>query len=171
MTPTENEDGKIVVRTVEDRRRPAHGLSRVLVLVLVVLGAVILLPALVALVRDPSSNTVVESLDVVAGVLSVLLGVCVAHNGRRMRVIGWMSDTALITGAALVSVLTHTGTAPLLEGCVWAGGGRSLAYLPLVLPLVTAWWLWMSDPRRIVVAAERMDGLGASWNERHRSER
>ena len=130
-----------------------------------------ILPALVALVRDPSSNTVVESLDVVAGVLSVLLGVCVAHNGRRMRVIGWMSDTALITGAALVSVLTHTGTAPLLEGCVWAGGGRSLAYLPLVLPLVTAWWLWMSDPRRIVVAAERMDGLGASWNERHRSER
>ncbi|WP_315501577.1 hypothetical protein [Actinomyces radicidentis] len=171
MTPTEHGDDRIVVRTVEDRRRPAHGLSRVLVVVLLALGAVILLPALVALVREPSSDTVVESINVVAGALSVMLGVCVAHNGRRMRMIGWMSDTALVTGAVLVSVLTHTGTAPLLEGCVWAGGGRSLFYLPLLVPLITAWWLWMSDPRRIVVAAERMDGLGASWNERHRPER
>jgi len=38
--------------------------------------------------------------------------------------IGWMSLTALLTGAVLFGLLTWTGTAPGLEVSVWADGGR-----------------------------------------------
>ncbi len=123
------------------------------------LGAVVLAPSAVDLIRRPTQAPVVDSLNVVAGILYLLAAVCVAHNGRRMRMVGWMSLTALLTGALLFGLLTWTGTAPGLASSVWADGGRRLAFLPLLLPAVAAVWMWMSDPRRIVVAAERMEEL------------
>ena len=89
----------VVIRTIDDRRRPARGWSRILVVVLAVLGLVILGPAVVTLIRDPGDVPVVRSLNVAAGALHMLAAVCVAHNGRRMRMIGWMSLTALLTVA------------------------------------------------------------------------
>ncbi|VEG25850.1 hypothetical protein [Actinomyces howellii] len=153
------------VRPVEDRRRPAYGWGRLLVAVFAVFGVVVLVPAAVALVRDPGRAPVIGSLNVAAGLLFILLAVCVAHNGRRMRLVGWMSLTALLTGALLVGLLTWTGTAPLLAGSVWAHGGRRLAFLPLALPVVAGVWMWMSDPRRIVVTAERFTDLSESLSE------
>ena len=139
-------------------------------LVLAVLGLVILGPAAVTLIRDPGDAPVVRSLNVAAGALHVLAAVCVAHNGRRMRMIGWMSLTALLTGAVLFGLLTWTSTAPGLEVSVWADGGRRLAFLPLILPAVSAVWMWFSDPRRIVLTAERMDELSTSLSERARTQ-
>ncbi|EEH66620.1 MAG: hypothetical protein E7A72_00205 [Actinomyces urogenitalis] len=152
-------DQPLVVRTVEDHRRPARGWSRLLVVALAVLGALVLAPSAVDLIRRPTQTPVVDSLDVAAGILYLLAAVCVAHNGRRMRMVGWMSLTALLTGALLFGLLTWTGTAPGLDSSVWADGGRRLAFLPLLLPAVAAVWMWMSDPRRIVVAAERREEL------------
>ena len=126
--------------------------------------------AAVELIRDPGDAPVVRSLNIAAGALHVLAAVCVAHNGRRMRMIGWMSLTALLTGAVLFGLLTWTGTAPGLEVSVWANGGHRLTFLPLVLPAVSAVWMWFSDPRRIVVTAERMDELSASLSERARTQ-
>ncbi|MDO4242558.1 MAG: hypothetical protein Q4C85_02120 [Actinomyces sp.] len=150
------------VRPVEDRRRPAYGWGRLLVLVFAVFGLVVLIPAAVDLVRYPGRAPVIGSLNVTAGLLFLLLAVCVAHNGRRMRLVGWMSLTALLTGALLVGLLTWTGTAPLLADSIWAHGGPGLAFLPLILPVVAGVWMWMSDPRRIVVTAERITDLSES---------
>lgn len=159
------------VRSVEDRRRPAYGWGRLLVGVFGVFGLVVLAPAAVELVRRPEEAPVIGSLNVAAGLLYLLLAVCVAHNGRRVRIIGWMSLTALFTGAVLVSLLTWTDTAPLLAGSLWAHGGRALGFLPLVLPVVAGIWMWMSDPRRIVVTAELMTDLSGAWTHRgHPSE-
>lgn len=146
------------VREVEDRRPPSYGLARLLVVVLAVLGAVILVPAAVDLVRHPAQAPVIGSLNVAIGILYLVLAVCVAHNGRRMRMIGWMCVSALATGAVLFGLLTWTGTVPGLSGSVWSDGGARHLYLPLLLPVVTAAWMWMSDPRRIVMTAERRDG-------------
>ena len=153
-------DDRPEVRGVEDRRRPAHGWGRLLVVVFAVFGLAVLAPAAVALVRTPTAAPVVGSINVAVGLLFILLAVCVAHNGRRMRLIGWMSLSALLTGA---------GTAPGLEVSVWADGGRQLCYLPLLLPLMAAGWMWLSNPRRIVINAERMDELGATLAERRHS--
>ena len=161
-------DDRPEVRGVEDRRRPAHGWGRLLVVVFAVFGLAVLAPAAVALVRTPTAAPVVGSINVAVGLL-ILLAVCVAHNGRRMRLIGWMSLSALLTGAALIGVLTWTDAAEGLEASVWADGGRQLCYLPLLLPLMAAGWMWLSNPRRIVINAERMDELGATLAERRHS--
>ena len=162
-------DDRPEVRGVEDRRRPAHGWGRLLVVVFAVFGLAVLAPAAVALVRTPTAAPVVGSINVAVGLLFILLAVCVAHNGRRMRLIGWMSLSALLTGAALIGVLTWTDAAEGLEASVWADGGRQLCYLPLLLPLMAAGWMWLSNPRRIVINAERMDELGATRAERRHS--
>ena len=162
-------DDRPEVRGVEDRRRPAHGWGRLLVVVFAVVGLAVLAPAAVALVRTPTAAPVVGSINVAVGLLFILLAVCVAHNGRRMRLIGWMSLSALLTGAALIGVLTWTDAAEGLEASVWADGGRQLCYLPLLLPLMAAGWMWLSNPRRIVINAERMDELGATLAERRHS--
>lgn len=162
-------DDRPEVRGVEDRRRPAHGWGRLLVVVFAVFGLAVLAPAAVALVRTPTAAPVVGSINVAVGLLFILLAVCVAHNGRRMRFIGWMSLSALLTGAALIGVLTWTDAAEGLEASVWADGGRQLCYLPLLLPLMAAGWMWLSNPRRIVINAERMDELGATLAERRHS--
>ena len=163
--PDPGSHGRLVVGGVEDRRRPARGLSRILVVVLGVFGLVLLCPAAVELIRQPLRAPVLGSLNVAAGLLYLLLAVCVAHNGRRMRVVGWMTLAALLTGAVLFGLLTWTGTAPDLGASVWADGGRRHLYLPLVLPPVVGVWMWFADPRRIVVTAERMEGLGQSLSE------
>ena len=163
-------DDRPEVRGVEDRRRPAHGWGRLLVVVFAVFGLAVLAPAAVALVRTPTAAPVVGSINVAVGLLFILLAVCVAHNGRRMRLIGWMSLSALLTGAALIGVLTWTDAAEGLEASVWADGGRRLAFLPLILPAVSAVWMWFSDPRRIVLTAERMDELSTSLSERARTQ-
>ena len=162
-------DDRPEVRGVEDRRRPAHGWGRLLVVVFAVFGLAVLAPAAVALVRTPTAAPVVGSINVAVGLLFILLAVCVAHNGRRMRLIGWMSLSARLTGAALIGVLTWTDAAEGLEASVWADGGRQLCYLPLLLPLMAAGWMWLSNPRRIVINAERMDELGATLAERRHS--
>ena len=162
-------DDRPEVRGVEDRRRPAHGWGRLLVVVFAVFGLAVLAPAAVALVRTPTAAPVVGSINVAVGLLFILLAVCVAHNGRRMRLSGWMSLSALLTGAALIGVLTWTDAAEGLEASVWADGGRQLCYLPLLLPLMAAGWMWLSNPRRIVINAERMDELGATLAERTRT--
>ena len=164
------------VRPVQDTRRPAYGGGRVLVGVFAVFGAIVLVPSLVSLLRSPDEAPAVWSFNLLGGGLYILLAVCVAHNGRRMRNIGWMCLGALATMAVLIGVLTMTVPSPTpadLNASVWAHWGRSRWYLPAILPVVAAAWMWMSDPRRIVANAERItelsDTLTESFTEKARA--
>ena len=162
-------DERSSVRPVQDTRRPAYGWGRILVGVFAVFGAILLIPSLTTLLRSPDEEPAVWSLNLLGGGLYILLAVCVAHNGRRMRNIGWMCMGALATMAVLIGVLTL----PELSDSVWAHWGRSRWYLPAILPVVAAAWMWMSDPRRIVANAERItelsDTLTESFTEKARA--
>ena len=150
-------DERSSVRPVQDTRRPAYGWGRILVGVFAVFGAILLIPSLTTLLRSPDEEPAVWSLNLLGGVLYLLLAVCVAHNGRRMRNIGWMCLGALATMAVLIGILTLPASSPAeLSDLVWAHWGRSRWYLPAILPVVAAAWMWMSDPRRIVANAERI---------------
>ena len=169
-------DERSSVRPVQDTRRPAYGWGRILVGVFAVFGATVLIPALTALVRSPGEAPAIWAFNLLGGGLYVLLAVCVAHNGRRMRNIGWMCLGALATMAVLIGVLTMTSPSPTpadLNASVWAHWGRSQWYLPAILPVVAAAWMWMSDPRRIVANAERItelsDSLSESFTEKARA--
>ena len=167
-------DERSSVRPVQDTRRPAYGWGRILVGVFAVFGATVLIPALTALVRSPGEAPAIWAFNLLGGGLYVLLAVCVAHNGRRMRNIGWMCLGALATMAVLIGVLTFPTPSPAdLSASVWAHWGRSRWYLPAILPVVAAAWMWMSDPRRIVANAERItelsDSLSESFTEKARA--
>ena len=154
------------VRPVQDTRRPAYGGGRVLVGVFAVFGAIVLVPSLVSLLRSPDEAPAVWSFNLLGGGLYILLAVCVAHNGRRMRNIGWMCLGALATMAVLIGILTLPASSPgELNDSVWAHWGRSRCYLPAILPVVAAAWMWMSDPRRIVANAERITELSDTLTE------
>ena len=159
-------DERSSVRPVQDTRRPAYGWGRILVGVFAVFGATVLIPALTALVRSPGEAPAIWAFNLLGGGLYVLLAVCVAHNGRRMRNIGWMCLGALATMAVLIGVLTLPAPSPAdLSVSVWAHWGRSRWYLPAILPVVAAAWMWMSDPRRIVANAERITELSDTLTE------
>ena len=159
-------DERSTVRPVQDTRRPAYGWGRILVGVFAVFGASVLIPSLTTLLRSPHEDPAVWSLNVLWGGLYILLAVCVAHNGRRMRNIGWMCLGALATMAVLIGVLTFPTPSPAdLSVSVWAHWGRSRWYLPAILPVVAAAWMWMSDPRRIVANAERITELSDTLTE------
>ena len=148
-------DERSSVRPVQDTRRPAYGWGRILVGVFAVFGAILLVPSLTTLLRSPDEEPAVWSLNLLGGVLYLLLAVCVAHNGRRMRNIGWMCLGALATMAVLTGVLTLPTPSPAdLSVSVWA-----------ILPVVAAAWMWMSDPRRIVANAERITELSDTLTE------
>jgi len=167
-------DERSSVRPVQDTRRPAYGWGRILVGVFAVFGAILLIPSLTTLLRSPDEEPAVWSLNLLGGGLYILLAVCVAHNGRRMRNIGWMCLGALATMAVLIGILTLPASSPAeLSDLVWAHWGRSRWYLPAILPVVAAAWMWMSDPRRIVANAERItelsDTLTESFTEKARA--
>ena len=159
-------DERSSVRPVQDTRRPAYGWGRILVGIFAVFGAVVLVPSLTTLLRSPDEEPAVWSLNLLGGGLYILLAVCVAHNGRRMRNIGWMCLGALATMAVLIGILTLPASSPAeLSDLVWAHWGRSRWYLPAILPVVAAAWMWMSDPRRIVANAERITELSDTLTE------
>lgn len=169
-------DERSSVRPVQDTRRPAYGWGRILVGVFAVFGAIVLILSMVSLVRNPTEAPAVWAFNLLGGGLYILLAVCVAHNGRRMRNIGWMCLGALATMAVLIGVLTMTeapSTTADLSASVWAHWGGSRWYLPAILPVVAAAWMWMSDPRRIVANAERItelsDTLTESFTEKARA--
>ena len=72
-----------------------------------------------------------------------------------------------VSGAvATPGVLTLPASSPAeLSDLVWAHWGRSRWYLPAILPVVAAAWMWMSDPRRIVANAERITELSDTLTE------
>ncbi|MDU0348868.1 hypothetical protein [Actinomyces sp. MRS3W] len=139
-------------RPLNDTRRPAHGWGRALVGVFAIFGLAIVVPAFVALARAGAGSRLPEALSVVSGLGYLVLSVSVAHNGRRMRWVGWGCLAGEIAGLIIVSTIGFPDT-------VWSQWGRALWYLPVLLPLIGAIQLWLSDPRRIVTNAERMTDI------------
>ena len=156
------------VRPVQDTRRPAYGGGRVLVGVFAVFGAIVLVPSLVSLLRSPDErprcgpSTFWEAVCTSSWpCVSLITGAgCATSAGC-----AW---GALATMAVLIGVLTMTVPSPTpadLNASVWAHWGRSRWYLPAILPVVAAAWMWMSDPRRIVANAERITELSDTLTE------
>ncbi|WP_103062804.1 hypothetical protein [Actinomyces qiguomingii] len=158
-------DDSSQARSLNDTRRPAHGWGRALVGVFAVFGLVILVPAFIDLARSGTGTRTPAALSMLCGLGYLLLSVAVAHNGRRMRRVGWACLALELTG-----LLAVNGAG--LGGSSWSEWGRSLWYLPVLLPLIAAVQLWLADPRRIVTNAERITDISDTIQETvHRDRR
>ena len=156
-------DDTLRTRSIEDTRRRSRGVGQVHVVVHAVFGLVVLVPALVSLVRDPGRAPLADALGALAGLGYVVLAVCMAHNGRRMRRLGWaalaLEAVGLVTVSLLVSLRPADGE---LGSTAWAHWGQTYWFAPAIMPVIGVVWMWLTNPRRIVVNAERISDLSGS---------
>lgn len=115
-------------------------------------GLAVALPAFVELARSGAGMRLPAALSSLCGVGYVVLSVAVAHNGRRMRRIGWACLAVELAGLVIVNLTGLTGSA-------WSAWGSAWWYLPVFLPLIAGAQLWLADPRRIVTNAERITDI------------
>lgn len=137
------------VRTVKDDRRTAYGWGRLMVVLYAALALVILIP-----VFNTTNYELGTYMDWLAVVVYTVIAVAVAHNGRRMRILGGVALTV-----ATIQCLTGFAFNEATYGRAWAGGGVALDYVPLVACVLGAVWMWASNPRRIVQNAERITDI------------
>ncbi|GAB2601862.1 membrane protein [Pseudactinotalea suaedae] len=88
-------------------------------------------------------------LSAFSAVVYVVATVALAHNGRRLRVVGWVTVLFELVGVLTVGVLSLTHPEMFAADSVWSGFGQGYGYIPLVLPFLGLAWLWWSSPRRL----------------------
>ena len=144
-------------RTVKDDRRTAYGWGRLMVVLYAVLALVILIP-----VFNTTDYQLGTYMDWLAVVVYAVIAVAVAHNGRRMRILGWCMIALGLIGPLVCGLAQNHLSQLALVRNAWNSFGSDYSYLPLAVALIGAIWMWLSNPRRIVELAEQVERPGLS---------
>ncbi|WP_156222585.1 hypothetical protein [Pseudactinotalea suaedae] len=132
-----------------DTRRPAFGAGRVLIVVYGVFAIAATARAGYQLIAKGGEAPLAYGLSAFSAVVYVVATVALAHNGRRLRVVGWVTVLFELVGVLTVGVLSLTHPEMFAADSVWSGFGQGYGYIPLVLPFLGLAWLWWSSPRRL----------------------
>ncbi|WP_241157530.1 hypothetical protein [Schaalia sp. ZJ1691] len=149
---------------VEDTRPPALGLGRIVIAMYWLFGLWVTVVAVLDLLRPHRSVAATSPLGIrvvslLAGIVYLLAAVAITHNGRRMRILGWISCGIALVGSFIVS-LASLGVPELSAvRSAWTTFGSDFAYLPIVISVIGLVWMWYSNPRRIVEIAEQVDSV------------
>ena len=104
-----------------------------------------------------------------AGIIYLLAAIALTHNGRRMRILGWACIGTTIMVPILVSISGIGRAYPNGPRTLWAAFGSDFFYLPLLVSVIGAAWMWYSNPRRIVEIAEQVERPTRSRKENRES--
>jgi hypothetical protein len=137
------------VQPATDTRRPAYGAGRVLIAVYGVFALAATARAGVQLIRNASEAPIAYGLSALAAVVYVVATVALAHNGRRLRVVGWVAVAVELVGVLTVGTLSMIHPEYFPRETVWSVYGHGYGFVPLVLPFFGLAWLWWSSPRRL----------------------
>ncbi|GAA4433018.1 membrane protein [Georgenia halophila] len=148
-------DEPVPTHSAEDTRRPAYGLGRVLILVYGIFALAASARAAVQLLTRASEAPLAYSLSAAAAVVYVLATIALAHNGRRMRRVGWTAVGFELAGVITVGTLSLVVPELFPDATVWSRYGSGYGYVPAVLPVLGLAWLWHSAPARIAARGER----------------
>ncbi len=133
----------------EDTRRPAYGAGRVLIFVYGIFAISATARAAVQLIRDAAEAPLAYTLSAVAAVVYLGATVAMAHNGRRMRRVAWVTVSFELAGVLAVGTLSLIRPDLFPHASVWSHFGAGYGYVPAVLPLLGLFWMWRSSPARI----------------------
>lgn len=137
------------VTAATDTRRPAYGAGRVLIVVYGIFALAATARAGYQLIAKASEAPLAYTLSAFSAVVYVVATVALAHNGRRLRVVAWVTVLIELLGVVGVGVASLTHPELFRHASVWSGFGVGYGYVPLVLPLLGITWLWWSSPRRL----------------------
>lgn len=132
-----------------DTRRPAYGAGRVLIVVYGIFAIAATARAGYQLITDASQAPLAYGLSAFSAVVYVIATIALAHNGRRLRVVAWVTVLIELTGVLVVGILSVTHPELFQRDSVWSLFGQGYGYVPLVLPMLGIAWLWWSSPRRL----------------------
>ena len=150
---------------MRDDRGVARGWGRLVMLAFWVMGAASTTVALYQLFRDVADPLGPRLVTLLAGLVYMGAALGLTHNGRRMRMIAWGCMTVAMVGPIIMG-LTGLGVEPISGlWSPWFLFGRDTWFVSLVLPVVGFFWLWWSNPRRIVEIAEELERV--SKRDRH----
>lgn len=135
--------------TSTDTRRPAFGAGRVLIVVYGIFAVAATARAGYQLISQASEAPLAYGLSAFSAVVYVVATVALAHNGRRLRVVAWVTVGIELLGVIVVGILSVTHPELFARDSVWSGFGGGYGYVPLVLPFLGIAWLWWSSPRRL----------------------
>ncbi|PWD52330.1 hypothetical protein C8046_03345 [Serinibacter arcticus] len=111
--------------------------------------------SLYQLTTKASEAPLAFALSAVAALIYVVATVALAHNGTRMRRVAWAAVIIELVGVVAVGIWSFASPESFPEATVWSHLGQGYGYVPAVLPVLGLWWLWRSDPARLV----RAEGL------------
>ncbi|WP_228760171.1 hypothetical protein [Pseudactinotalea sp. HY158] len=157
---------------VPDTRRPAYGAGRALIAAYGVFALAASARASVQLIRDSSEAPLAYTLSAFSALVYIAATIALAHNGRRMRRVGWIAVAIELVGVVLVGTLSLTHPELFQHDSVWSLYGRGYGFVPLVLPVLGITWLWRSSPGRIAAGDTHRSGRAGAVRQRaNRDER
>lgn len=159
MATAENTVPHVPERVVDDRR-PSHGLGRLVMLLYWLFGAALTLRALMDLYAREEEPIGPLLVSLLAGLVALVAAAALTHNGRRMRMIGWVCVSVTAAGPLILG-LAGWGVDGL-DGArsPWLDFGAAWFFLPPLVGVVGMVWMWWSNPRRIVELAEQVERAG-----------
>jgi len=134
---------------VTDTRRPAYGAGRVLIIVYGIFAIAATARAGYQLLTKSDEAPLAYGLSAFSAVVYIVATIAIAHNGRRLRVVAWVTVLIELIGVLTVGTLSATHPELFAHASVWSRYGQGYGYVPLVLPVLGLAWLWWSSPQRL----------------------
>ncbi|WP_022867743.1 hypothetical protein [Schaalia vaccimaxillae] len=140
-----------------DTRPPALGLGRLVMVIYWVFGAWVTTVAVIDLFRYEDGPLGPVILALVAGLVYLAAALGLTHNGRRMRIIGWVCVSACLVCPIVLWIAGLDVPTLSMARSAWTDMGRDFYYLPVIVAIIGVVWMWWSNPRRIVELAEQVE--------------
>lgn len=134
------------VQGVKDDRTQSYGVvARSLMVALVAFSATAVIREFIEL---PGFDTVGYGwalVSLIDSLVWILITAAVIHNGKRMRILGWLCLLAQLVTMIVLAVIGH-GDQGLLSAHLLTKWGASYYFIPLILTVLSLAWLAWSSP-------------------------
>ncbi|WP_408610739.1 hypothetical protein [Brevibacterium antiquum] len=98
-------------------------------------------------IREFDVAPVAYSLSVIAAVIYIVATICLVIGNRVSHRIAIGACLVEFVGVIIVGILSFTHPEDFAKPSVWSSFGSGYGYIPLILPLVGLWWLYLVGRR------------------------
>lgn len=128
----------------------AIGIGRLLIAVYGVLALAATGRSFVQIVSRFDEAPVAYSLSALAAVVYVLATVALTNRGAFWYRVAWITIGFEMLGVLVVGTLSLVDPALFQHATVWSVFGSGYLFIPLVLPVLGMWWLYVHRPEQPV---------------------
>jgi hypothetical protein len=127
-------------------RSTGSGPGRVLVMVYGVFALAATARAGVQLATRFSEAPLAYLLSALAGIVYIVATITLALGTRTSRRLAWIAISVELVGVLTVGTLSLLDRTAFPRATVWSDYGIGYGFVPLVLPLIGLFWLWLTRP-------------------------